>query len=140
MKKDPGQELAAAFALLPVELIEIVNEYGPQLRDLQQGLLGMHPHSSLFSRWTAGVAAYFAQILQFDNHGKKVDVCEAATVMLDKKSTAADLHRVLGIDPSLIAKLFKHPASSVPTELADRMQRFFVAAGLSKEDAETLTS
>jgi hypothetical protein len=140
MKKDPSQEFAAAFALLPVVLIEIVNDYGPQLRDLRQTLLAMHPHSSLFSRWTTGVAGYFARILQFDNHGKKVDLCEAATVMLDKKSTAADLQRVLGIDPSLIAKLFQSPASSAPTKLATQMQRFFVAAGLSAKDAKTLTS
>ena len=140
MKKDPSQEFAAAFALLPVVLIELVNDYGPQLRALRQTLLAMHPHSSLFSRWTTGVAGYFDQILQFDNHGKRVDLCDAATVMLDKKSTAADIHRVLGIDPSLIAKLFQSPASSPPTQLAPRMQRFFVAAGLSANDAKTLTS
>jgi hypothetical protein len=140
VKKDPSREFAAAVALLPVALIEIVSDYGPQLRDLRQTLLAMHPHSSLFRRWTASTAGYFDQILQFDNHGQKVDLCEAVTVLLDKKSTAADIHRVLGIDPSLIAKLFQHPASSAPTELAPRMQKFFVAAGLSAKDAKTLTS
>jgi hypothetical protein len=141
VKKDPSQAFAALFALLPALLIELVNDYGTEMRGLQQTLADMHPHSALFARWTAAEATNFDLILQFDNHGKKIDLCEAATVMLDKKSTAADVHRVLGIDPRLIGKLFTSGgASSTATKLDPQMERFFVAAGLSAKDAKTLTS
>ena len=140
VKKNPSQAFAAVFAILPALLTELVNDYGPVLRDLRQTLLAMHPHAALFRRWTAAEAKNFDLILQFDNHGKKVDLCEAATVMLDRKSTAADVHRVLGIDPSLIAKLFRAGASSTATRLDPQMRAFFVAAGLSAKDAKTLTS
>jgi hypothetical protein len=140
IKKDPSRAFAALFALLPALLVELVNDYGTELRGLQETLTGMHPHSALFAKWTAAEAANFGVILQFDNHGQKIDLCEAATVMLDKKSTAADVHRVLGIDPSLIAKLFTSGPSSVATKLDPQMQKFFVAAGLSAKDAKTLTS
>jgi hypothetical protein len=100
----------------------------------------MHPHSTLFRKWAAAEASNFGLILQFDNHGQKIDLCESATVMLDKKSTAADVHRVLGIDPSLIAKLFSSSSSSAATKLDPQMEKFFVAAGLSAKDAKTLTS
>jgi hypothetical protein len=141
VKKDPSQAFAALFAILPALLIELVNDYGTELRGLRQTLGDMHPHSALFAKWAAAEAGNFDLILQFDNHGKKIDLCEAATVMLDKKSTAADVHRVLGIDPRLIAKLFTSGgASSTATKLDPQMERFFVAAGLSAKDAKTLTS
>jgi hypothetical protein len=140
VKKDPSQAFGAMVALLPALLAELVNDYGPELRGLRQTLVGMHPHSALFRKWTAAEAANFDVILQFDNHGKKIDLCEAATVMLDKKSTAADVRRVIGIDPSLIAKLFTSGSSSATTKLDPQMNAFFVAAGLSAKDAKTLTS
>ena len=141
IKKDPRQAFAALFALLPALLVELVNDYGTEMRGLQDTLVGMHPHSTLFRKWAAAEASNFGLILQFDNHGQKIDLCEAATVMLDKKSTAADVHRVLGIDPSLIAKLFTSGSpSSAATKLDPQMEKFFVAAGLSAKDAKTLTS
>jgi hypothetical protein len=117
-----------------------VNDYGPQLRELQQMLLGMNPHAGLFRRWTAAEAKSFGLLLRFDNHGKKIDLCDAATVMLDKKSTPADVQRVLGIDPSLIAVLFRSPAGAALAGLNPQMRAFFIAAGLSKADAKILTS
>jgi len=140
MKKDPGQAFAAVFALLPALIAELVNDYGPQLRDLQQTIAGMRPHGALFRKWTAAEGRSFGLLLRFDNHGKKIDLCRAATVMLDKKSTPADVKRVIGIDPSLIALLFKSPASSALTRLNPQMRAFFIAAGLSKADAKILTS
>jgi hypothetical protein len=60
--------------------------------------------------------------------------------MLDKKSTPADVQRVLGIDPSLIAVLFQSPAGAALAGLNPQMRAFFIAAGLSKADAKILTS
>jgi hypothetical protein len=140
LKKDPSQAFAAVFALIPALLAELVNDFGPQLRDLHQTVLSMKPHSPLFSQWAAAEAQDFGLILKFDNHGKKIDLCEAATVMLDKKSTAADIHRVIGIDPRLIALIFQSPVTARLQKLNPKMRTFFVAAGLSKADAKTLTS
>jgi len=140
MKKDPSQAFAALFAVLPAVVTQLVNDYGPQLRELQQMLLGMNPHAGLFRRWTAAEAKSFGLLLRFDNHGKKIDLCDAATVMLDKKSTPADVQRVLGIDPSLIAVLFRSPAGAALAGLNPQMRAFFIAAGLLKADAKILTS
>jgi hypothetical protein len=140
LKKDPGQAFAALFALLPALLTQIVNDYGPQIRDVQRTLSPMHPDAPLFRQWLRAENQSFALILRFDNHGKKIDLCRAATVMLDKKSTAADIHRLLGIDPALIGTIFKSPASATLTKLNPKMQAFFVAAGISKADAKVLTS
>ena len=76
----------------------------------------MHPHSALFRKWTAAEGQDLALILKFDNHGKKIDLCHAATVMLDKKTTAADIRRVIGIDPTLIALVFQSPVSKTLDE------------------------
>lgn len=140
LQKDPGQAFAALFALLPALLTEIVDDYGPELRGLRQTIAGMHPHAPLFRSWLAAEGQSFALILRFDNHGKKIDLCKAATVMLDKESTAADIQRILGIDPSLIAVLFQSPASAKLSKLNPKMRAFFVAAGLPAADAKTLTS
>jgi hypothetical protein len=140
MKKDPSQAFAAVFALLPAVLTQMVNDFGPQLRDVQQTLLSMHPHSHLFQRWVTASQQSFTLLLRFDNHGKKVDLCQAATVMLDKHSTAADIHDVLGIDPALIPKLFQSSSTATVTKLDPQMRTFFRAAGLSRADAKTLTS
>jgi hypothetical protein len=103
-------------------------------------MLGLHPHSALFRSWTAAEARDLALILKFDNHGKKIDLCQAAAVMLDKKTTPADIRRVIGIDPALIALLFQRPVSKTLTHLNPKMRAFFVAAGLPAADAKTLTS
>jgi hypothetical protein len=140
LKKDPGQAFAALFALLPALMTQLVNDYGPQLRDLRGTMAGMHPHAKLFRSWLGAEGQSLALILRFDNHGKKIDLCEAATVMLDKKTTAADIQRTLGIDPTLIAALFQSPASAKLTKLDPPMRTFLVRAGLSKADAKALTS
>jgi hypothetical protein len=140
MKKDPGQAFAALFALLPALLTQLVNDFRPQLQDIHRTVRGMDPHSALFKKWATAEGQSFALILRFDNHGKKVDLCEAATVMLDKKSTADDVHQVLGIDPALVAQLFQSPASATLTKLNPQMRTFFVAAGLSPAHAKALTS
>lgn len=140
LQKDPGQAFAALLSVLPALMTEVVNRYGPRLRGLERTINAMHPHSRLFASWLAAEGQSFALILRFDNHGKKVDLCKAAEVMLDKKSTAEDVHRVLGIDPSLIVALFQSPASATLTELNSRMRAFFVAAGLPAAHARALTS
>jgi hypothetical protein len=140
LKKDPGQAFAALFALLPALMTQLVNDYGPQLRDLHGTMARMHPHSKLFRSWLGAEGQSLALILRFDNRGKKIDLCEAATVMLDKKTTAADIQRTLGIDPALIAELFQSSASAKLTKLDPPMRTFLVRAGLSKADAKTLTS
>lgn len=140
LKKDPSQAFAALFALLPALVAQLVNDYGPQLRELRQMLVGLDPHAGLFRRWSAAEAKSFALLLRFDNHGEKIDLCDAATVMLDKKSSPADVQKVLGIDPSLIAALFQSPAGAALTKLNPQMRTFFVSAGLSKADAKILTS
>jgi hypothetical protein len=140
LKKDPSQALGVFFALIPAFLAELVNDFGPQMRGLHVSLLGMHPHSVLFRKWTAAEGQDLALILKFDNHGKKIDLCKAAAVMLDKKTTPADIRRVIGIDPALIALVFQSPVSKTLTDLNPKMRAFFAAAGLSKADARTLTS
>jgi len=140
LKKDPSEAFAAVFALLPALLTQMVNDFGPQLRDVQQTLVSMDPDSSVFQRWVDASRQSFTLLLRFDNHGKKVDLCEAATVMLDKHSTASDIRDVLGIDPALIPKLFQSKASATVTRLDPQMRTFFLAAGLSRLDAKALTS
>ena len=61
-------------------------------------------------------------------------------MLLDKHSTAADVHRVLGIDPALIGQLFTNKPQAQLTKLEPKMTAFFVAAGLSKKNAQILTS
>ncbi len=140
LKKHPKQAFAAAFALLPALLAEVVNTYKPEILGLQSTLSGIHPDSPLFTRWLRAVSADFTLILSFDNHGKRIDLCRAAVVMLDKKSTAADIKRVTGLDPGLFAKIFTSPVSASLSKLDPQMKTFFVQAGLPVKDATTLTS
>ena len=143
LKKDPSALFAAAIALLPALLSEVVNEAKPQLVDLRDTLAGMDAHAPLFDQWLATEADSFRLILRFDNHGKKIDYCKAATVMLDKKSTAQDIRNVLGIDPAAIATLFDTRSSSVSARLKrlnPQMRPFFVAGGLSAKMARALTT
>jgi hypothetical protein len=100
----------------------------------------MHPDSPLFARWLSAEASSLSLLLQFDNHGKKVDLCAAASVLLDKKSGDADVYRVTGLHLTTIAQLFSSKASATLQKLNPQMQKFFVAAGLSPAGAKTLTS
>jgi hypothetical protein len=139
-KNDPQQALGAVFVLIPVFLTEIVNDYGNEIRDLRETVVGMHPHSPLFRRWLSAQGQAFSLLLQFDNHGKKVDLCRAAAVLLNKSSTDADIYRVTGIHTALIGRLFGSTASQTVNTLNPKMRTFFVAAGLKPADAKILTS
>ena len=143
LKKNPKQEFAAVFALLPVLLIDVVNQYKPQLTDLRDTLGKMRPHALLFRQWLTAEGQSLSLILRFDNHGKKIDICRAATVLLDKKSTSRDVRNVLGIDPALIATLFQSgstKASATLKRLNPQMRSFFIAAGLAPKTATALTT
>jgi hypothetical protein len=142
-KKNPSQAFAAAFVLLPAVLVDAVNRYKPQLQDVRSTLAGMHADSPLFRQWLTAEAQSIDLILQFDNHGKTIDYCKAAQVMLSKKSTPTDIKNVLGIDPALIAKLFQGAAQgpgTLLTKLKPQMRAFFVAGGLTPKQAQELTA
>jgi hypothetical protein len=138
--KSPSKVLAAAFSLFPALLIQIVNEYGPQLRDLRTMLASMHADAPLFQQWLHAEHDDLSLILEFDNHGKKIDLCKAATVMLDNKSTPADVQNVLGIDPAIIGQVFTSPVSGTLTKIEPRVRVFLIAAGVSARNAKRLTS
>jgi hypothetical protein len=142
-KKNPQQAFAAVFVLLPVLLADVVDQYKPQLTALHETLTEMHPHALLFRKWLGAETRNFALILQFDNHGQKIDFCRAATVLLSKKSTAQDIRKAIGIDPALIGKLFSSGSSAAgatATRLDPKMRKFFVAAGISVKNAKALTT
>jgi hypothetical protein len=139
-KNDPQQALGAVFVLIPVFLTQIVNDYGPEIRDLRDTVASMRPHSPLFARWLDAEGQTFSLLLQFDNHGKKVNLCRAAKVLLDQRSTDADIYRVIGIHTVLIGRLFGSTASQTVSKLNPQMRTFFVAAGLTPSDAKILTS
>lgn len=139
-KKDPQKALSAFFLLIPVFLAEVVHDYGPQISDLRDSLDGMHPDSPLFRSWLTAESGSLSLLLQFDNHGKKVDLCEAANVLLAKTPSDADVYRVTGLHLATIGRLFSSKASASLQKLNPQMQKFFVAAGLSAADAKTLTS
>jgi hypothetical protein len=139
-KGSTANRFAAAFALTPVLLGEVVHEYKPQLVSLRKTIDGIHPDSPLFAHWIAAERQSFALLLRLDTHGKKIDLCQAATVMLDKSSTAADWQRAIGFGPALVSLLFNSKAEATLTSLDPKMRAFFVAAGLSRKSAKTLTS
>ena len=138
--KDPTKGFAAAFALLPALMVRLVDDYKPQITDLVQTVAAMHPDSPVFRKWATALGKSYSLVLKFDNHGAKIDLCHATTVILDKKSTAADYQRVLGVNPALVAELFQSPASQAVSTLDLQMRSFFVAAGLSAKHAKALTS
>jgi len=130
-------------ALEAAVVTQAVDVVGPEYRGFRQMMLAMHPHSRLFARWLAAEEQHFALLLRFDNHGKKIDLCKAVAVALDKSSTGGDIHRVLGLDlsPSLISALDQRLyQNSVPAALAVKIRAFFVAAGLPAAGAKHLSS
>jgi hypothetical protein len=139
-KKNSPAAIGAVFAVFPALIVRLVDDFKPQITDLRNTLVAMHPDSPVFSSWTAAQGRSYSLMLRFDNHGQKVDLCAAAAVMLDTKSNADDVHRVLGIDPALIVKLFNDPDSTRLSSLNPKMRTFFVAAGLPKARAKALTS
>ena len=143
LKQNPSQAFAAAIALLPALLIQVVSEFKPQFVKLRGVLAAMRPDSTLFAQWAGAEVKSLDLLLKFDNHGKKIDLCKAAEVMLSKTSTSKEIRAVLGIDPALIAKLFASGtsgASATLTKLNPKMRKFLVAAGLTSKQAKALTS
>jgi hypothetical protein len=139
-KQKPAQAFALVIAAVPALFTQIVTEYKPQIVSLRETVAALHPDAPVFRSWTTALGQEFDLLLQFDNGGKDVDICKAAGVLLDKHSTPADLHRVLGIDPALIAKIFTNKAQARLTKLEPQMTAFFVAAGLSRKNAKILVS
>ncbi len=140
MKKDPSQAFALVFAAVPALFTEIVTKYKPEIVALRETVGSMHPDAPVFGSWLTALGQSFDLLLEFDNHGKEVDICKAANVLVDKHSTAADIQRVLGVDPTLIAQVFTNKPQKKLTKLEPQMTAFFVAAGLSKKNAQILTS
>jgi hypothetical protein len=138
--KGADKQFAAAFAVAPVLLGEVVHRFKPQLLTLQQTVEAIHPDSPLFARWIAALRQSLTLTLEFDSHGRKVDLCQAATVILDKSSTPAEWQRVVGFGPVQFSKLFNSKAGATLTKLDPKMRPFFVAAGISSQDAEALTT
>ena len=123
------------IALAPVLLGEVVHRYRPQLVALRNTIDGMHPDSPLFAQWIGALQQDFALVLQLDTHGRKIDLCKAAGVILDKSSTAAQWRRATGMDPALLARFFDNKSQAKLTALEPKMKSFFVSAGLSAQDA-----
>lgn len=142
LAKTPKDSFAVVFAMLPVLLIDLVNQMRPLLLEVRATIGGMHPHAVLFRRWLSGETANLDQILAFDNHGKKIDYCAAAKVMLAKNATDAQVQAVLGVPLSRIKALFSamsSPASATVTKLNPQMRTFLVAAGVRRSVAVQLT-
>ena len=139
--KTPGERFAVVFAMLPVLLIDVVNQLRPLLLDVRATIGAMQPHAVLFRRWLTGQRAEVDQILAFDNHGRKIDYCAAAKVLLAKNVTDAQVQAVLGVPLSRIKALFSAspPASSTATKLNLQMRRFLIAAGVRRSVAVQLT-
>jgi hypothetical protein len=140
--KTPADSFAVFFAMLPVLLIDLVNEIRPILLDIRNTLAGMHPHDAVFRRWLAAEGAGVGQILSFDNHGKKIDYCAAARVLLAKSPSDAQIRAVLGVDPAKIKSLFSGgstQASETVKKLNPQMRVFFIAAGVRRSVAIQLT-
>ena len=128
--------------MLPVLLIDVVNEIRPILLDIRNTMAGMHPHDSVFRRWLGAERAGVKQILAFDNHGKKIDYCAAARVMLAKNPSDAQIRAVLGVDAAKIKSLFaggSTQASETVKKLNPQMRAFFIAAGVRRSVAIQLT-
>ena len=140
--KTPADSFAVFFAMLPVLLIDLVNEIRPILIDIRDTIAGMHPHNAVFRRWLAAERAGVDQTLTFDNHGKKIDYCAAAKVMLAKNPSDAQIRAVLGIDPAKIKSLFSGAttqASETVKKLNPQMRAFLIAAGVRRSVAVQLT-
>ena len=142
--KTPGQSFAVVFAMLPVLLVEGVNQIRPQLLQVRDTIAPMRPHSDLFRRWLAAEQVGLDEILAFDNHGKKIDYCAAAKVMLAKSPKDSDVRAVLGVSLTQIKSLFSSTstaskASATVKKLNPQMRAFLLAAGVPRSVAVKLT-
>jgi hypothetical protein len=142
VKQDPSKEFAASFALVPVDVIESVTKLKRPLLDMQRTLVSMQPHDDLFRRWVSAERAELAFLLRFDNGGKAIDVCKAAQLLMQKQPPPAEVRAALGIDPALVPQAFLRALTtkSPLSKLNPPMRAFFIAGGVSKKNAEQLTS
>jgi hypothetical protein len=145
--------LTSAFDLsLPVT-IDLADRYRSPLSALRAALDALHPNSPLFAQWRSAEVRSIGFILEFSNDGQPPDACTAATYMqgLAKKSKTAltsalaRFHREVGIGldqyKALAPELYSNsdPAEAL-SHLAQKMEAFFVAAGLTSKDAAILSS
>ena len=91
-------------------------------------------------QWLAALGKSYTLILKLDNHGRKVDLCKATTVLLDKSSTAADYQQALGVDPVLVGLVLQDTSGTTVSKLDPKMRAFFASAGIPAKHAKTLTS
>jgi hypothetical protein len=142
VKHDPSKELSASLAVVPVDVIEAVTKFKKPFLDIQRTLVAMHPHDGLFRRWVAAERAELAFLLRFDNGGKVIDVCAAAQLLMQKQPPPAEVRAALGIDPALVPQAFLRALTtkSPLSKLNPPMRVFFIAGGVSKKNAEQLTS
>jgi hypothetical protein len=140
--KTPADSFAVVFAMLPVLLIDVVNQIRPTLVDIRDTIGAMRPHDAVFRRWLGAEKSGVDQILTFDNHGKKIDYCAAAKVMLAKSPSASQIRSVLGIDPAKVQQLFSGSSSQSSVtvkKLNPQMRAFLTAAGVRRSVAVQLT-
>jgi hypothetical protein len=141
VKNDPAKAFSAAFALLPVEVIQAVTKWRGPFRDIQHTLVSMRPHDDLFRRWVVAERSEVAFLLRFDNGGKTIDVCKAAQLLMEKRPSPTEIRAVLGIDPSLVGTAFVRATAKSPlSKLNPPMRAFFIAGGVSKKHAVALTT
>ena len=100
------------------------------------------PAQAVFRRWLGAEHAGVDQILTFDNHGKKIDYCAAAKVMLAKNPSDAADPSGAGSRPGEDQGLFSgasSQASATVKKLNPQMRAFLLAAGVRRSVAVQLT-
>jgi len=141
--KTHPQQAFALFVVVPALVVNLVGEHKAELLHVRGTLAAMHPDSPLFRQWLTAQIGNFDLLLRFDNGGRHVDLCKAVTVLASQNATAAQVHALLGIDPTLVPKLFQTSSSGPSARLAKlnpRMRSFFIAAGMTPKQARALTS
>jgi hypothetical protein len=140
--KTPGESFAVVFAMLPVLLIDVVNEIRPLLLRARTSIDALDPHAALFKRWLAALRVNLDLMLALDNPGKKIDYCAAAKTLLAKNATDAQITAVLGVSQARIKALFSKQAAqagSTVKKLNPQMRVFLIAAGVPRGIAVQLT-
>lgn len=156
-KKNVGAALSGVLASaldlsLPLT-IDLADRYRSQLSALRTALKAMHPDSPLFAEWLSAELRSVGFILEFHTTGQPPDACAAATYMqslAEKSKTAmtsalAGFRRQVGIGldqyEALAPELYSNrdPAEAL-SKLAAKIEAFFVAAGLSSQDAAVISS
>lgn len=145
--------LTSAFELALPLTVDLADRYDTQLLALRQTLQDMHPNSPLFAQWIATELRSLNLILAFASHGRLVAPCAAAvylqglttTSKTQLKASFARFRQQTGISLSRYERLAPEFYSNANplgalSRLAPRMEAFFVAAGLSSQDATVISS